>query len=102
MTTASLCSLGRRVEVFAMSDANVLTSNEYCVNRLVSYDNGNTWVGNWVRNTVGNFRSAIAASITGDSLDTFLIGRGQDDRFWFAHLGEYYNFSNAGWNPIGQ
>jgi hypothetical protein len=102
MTTASLFSLGRRIEVFAMSDANVLTSDQYHINRLVSYDNGNTWVGDWVLNVIGTFSSPVATSITGDSLDTFLVGKGQDQRFWFTCLSEYYNLKQAGFNPIGQ
>lgn len=100
--TASVYSLGMRLELFAISDLNPLNSTQFSVERLVSYNNGETWVDNWVKNNVGVFASSVAASITGDSLDTFIVGRGQDNKFWFARLQEYYEFANQGWGPIGQ
>jgi len=102
MSTASLFSLERRLEVFAIADVNPLSGNQYKVERIVSYDNGETWVDNWIRNDVGTFSSPLAASITGDNLDSFLVGRGTDNQFWFTRLQEYYEFKNVGWNPIGQ
>ena len=102
MATASLFSLERRLEVFTMADMDPASNDEYQAERIVSYDNGTTWVDNWVRNDVGVFSSSLAASITGDSLDSFLAGRGTDNRFYFARLQEYYDFKSAVWAPIGQ
>jgi len=68
-----------------MVDINPLGNNEYKAERIVSYDNGETWVDNWIRNDVGTFSSSLAASTTGDSLDAFLVGKGTDNRFWFTY-----------------
>lgn len=99
--TASVFSLGFRLEIFAVTDLDVRNNTEFSVERLVSYNNGETWINNWVKNNVGVFSSSVAACITGDSLDTFLVGRGQDNRFWFTRLQEYYEFSTYGFGPIG-
>ncbi len=100
MATASIYSLESRLEVFAASKAG--SSNDtFRLERIVSYDNGETWVDNWIRHDTLAYRSSLAASITGDSLDTFIVGRGMDDRLWFSRLAELYELKNAGAGPIG-
>lgn len=99
--TASVFSLDRRLDVFAAADLNPV-NNDHKLERIVSFDNGETWVDNWIRNDIGVFTSSAAASITGDSLDTFVAAKGKDNRIWFTRLEEYYDFSNKGWGPIGQ
>ncbi len=101
MATASIFSLESRLEVFAVSKAGS-PNDMFRMERIVSYDNGETWVDNWIRNNVVGYRSSVAASITGDSLDTFLVGRGMDDRFWFTRLQEYYEFTAVGAGAIGE
>jgi len=96
----SVFSLGSRLELFAISDANPRTKKEFRVARLVSYDNGETWVKNWIINDRGKFSSSVAAAITGDSLDTFIVGRGMDDFVWFIRLEEVYDFKNSRWSRI--
>lgn len=100
MATASIFSLESRLEVFAISKAG--SNDAFRMERIVSYNNGDTWVDNWVRNDVGAFRSSIAGAITGDSLDGFLVGRGMDDRIWLTRLQEYYEFRSLGASPIGE
>lgn len=100
--TASVFALETRLDLFTAADKDPASTGRYMFERLVSYDNGSTWVDNWVRNNVGVWVSSPAACISGDSLDTFLVGRGLDNKFWFARLQEYYEFSNIGFAPIGQ
>ena len=57
------------------SDINPTTKDRYQIERIVSYDSGETWVDNWIRNEIGTFSSGAAASIAGDSLDIFLVGK---------------------------
>lgn len=99
--TTSVFSLEKRLEVFAISDFDPSDNTKYRAQRLVSYDNGSTWIDNWVTNRVGIFSSSLAASITGDSLDSFLVGRGGGNKFYFTRLQEYYELTNAQWEPIG-
>lgn len=97
----SVFSLNSRLDLFAISDSSIRTKNEFRLQRLVSYDNGETWVKDWITNDVGKLASSAAAAITGDSLDTFIVARGMDHRIWFSRLQELYDFKNAGWSPIG-
>ena len=96
---ATVFSLDRRIDLFAVADAG--GANRHKAQRLVSYNNGESWVDNWIQSDVGVFESSMAAAITGDSMETFLTGRGMDDRFWFARMSEYYQFEQIIFNPIG-
>jgi hypothetical protein len=99
--TASTYALEKRIDLFSVVDPDPKAGAQFRIERIVSYDNGSTWVDNWVRNEVGVFSSSIAACITGDSLDTFIAGKGMDNKFWFARLQEYYEFKNVGFFAIG-
>lgn len=101
MSTAVTYALESRLEIFASQDIDPFRNDRYRVARIVSYDDGSTWINNWIENKVGVFSSSLAGAITGDSLDTYLVGRGQDDRMWLGRLAEYYAFESAGWQPIG-
>ncbi|MCA1677644.1 MAG: hypothetical protein LC777_01205 [Actinobacteria bacterium] len=101
MSTASLYALDRRLEVYAVSDAFPNAVARFEAERIVSYDNGDTWVDNWIRNETGQFKSSLAGAITGDSLDTVLVGQGADTSFYSGRLQEYYEFRNASWHKIG-
>ncbi|CAA9469302.1 MAG: hypothetical protein AVDCRST_MAG96-287 [uncultured Segetibacter sp.] len=72
---ASIFALEKRLELFMTSDINPTTKDRYQIERIVSYDSGETWVDNWIRNEIGTFSSGAAASIAGDSLDIFLVGK---------------------------
>lgn len=100
--TASVFALEKRLDVFAAIDQSAANNDQHRIERIVSYDNGSTWVNNWIPNQTTVFSSSVAASITGDSLDTFLVGRKSDDRFYFTRLQEYYEFKNAQWAAIGK
>lgn len=101
MPMTALYALERRLEVYVAADVNPTTDGPFQAERIVSYDNGETWVDNWVRNKVGTFRSSLAGAMTGDSLDGFLVGRGMDNGCYFTRLQEYYEFTTAGWSRIG-
>jgi ABC-type transporter Mla maintaining outer membrane lipid asymmetry permease subunit MlaE len=98
---ASIFALEKRLELFVAANVNPDTNDQYQIERIVSYDNGETWVNNWIRNEIGTFSSSAAACITGDSLDTFLVAKGRDNKAWFSRLQEYYEFKNSSWGPIG-
>lgn len=98
---ATAYSLDKRLELFLPEDRDPISANKLKLARIVSYDNGSTWINNWAKNDVGVMSSSPAAAITGDSLDCFVVSRGQDDRFWLSRLSEYYELKNLGWNAIG-
>ncbi len=100
--TSSVFSLERRIDVFAVSDFLPTNITGFRAERLVSYNNGDSWSANWITSENGIFQSSLAASITGDGLDTFLVGRRNDDKFYFARLPEYYEFRSVNWNVIGK
>jgi hypothetical protein len=99
--SASTLALEKRLELFVAADANPMNKTQHFVERLVSYNNGDTWIDNWIQNDDGIFSSSPAAAITGDNLDTFITAKGQDNRFLFARLSEYFDFKNISWSPIG-
>ncbi|GAA3926821.1 hypothetical protein GO495_04945 [Chitinophaga oryziterrae] len=99
--TTSVFALEKRLEVFAVANLGAANIDILQIERIVSYDNGSTWVNNWVPNQTATFSSSVAAAITGDSLDTFVVGRRNDDHFWFGRLEEYYEFKTTPWAVIG-
>lgn len=101
MSTATLYSLDRRLEVYAAADMDPTSLGVVTPARIVSYDSGDTWIDSWSSITPGTFTSPLAGAITGDSLDTILIGRGTDDRFFSTRLAEVFEPHNTGWSPIG-
>src|SRR5688500_2828967 len=99
--TASHFLLERRIDLFAITDINPVNNTEYRIERIVSYDSGETWVDNWVMNETASFASPPAVTGTGDSLDIFLAARGKDGKIYFSRLSEYFEFRNKAWGPIG-
>jgi hypothetical protein len=105
MTVSSVYSIGGRIDVYAARNF----SGTYNPMRIVSFDNGDSWVGNWTQvrppiqgnNLEGAFTTMIAGAITGDSLDTVLVGRESDNRFSSTVLQEYFLPPTADWTPIG-
>ena len=69
---SSLYALESRIDLYAAVEINA-GHNEFQAERIVSFDDGNTWTGPWMRNTNGTFRSSLAGGMTGDSIDSFLV-----------------------------
>jgi hypothetical protein len=97
MTVASVYSIGGRIDVYAANH----TAGLYKPVRIVSFDNGDSWVQNWTQVSTGTFTTMIAGAITGDSLDTVLIGRESDNRYSKTVISEYFKPPAATWTPIG-
>ncbi|UOE43387.1 hypothetical protein [Agromyces larvae] len=100
MPVTALYALERRIDVYAAVDVDP-SSDRFRTARLASYDDGDTWAPLWVENEVGVFRSSVAGAMTGDSLDTFLVGRGMDNGIYLGRLAEYFDVRTAGWGRIG-
>jgi hypothetical protein len=97
MTVSSVYSIAGRIDVYAAPNFN----ESYNPLRIVSFDNGESWVDHWTQVRQQPFSTMVAGAITGDSLDTVLVGRESDNRFSSAVLREYFNPPTAAWAPIG-
>src|ERR1700758_25093 len=106
MTVSSVYSIGGRIDVYAAANLG----GHYNPMRIVSLDNGDSWVENWTQvrtppdknNPEVPFTSMVAGAITADSLDTVLVGRESDNRFSATVLQEYFwQGPTADWEPIG-
>ena len=100
MPVGSLYALESRIDLYAVVEIDPLR-NEFQAERIVSYDDGSTWAGPWMRNATGTFRSSLAGAMTGDSIDSFLVGRGLDNGFYASRMAEPTEFSSVGWARIG-
>ena len=100
MPVSSLYALESRIDLYAVVEIDP-RRNEFQAERIVSYDDGSTWTGPWMRNATGTFRSSLAGAVTGDSIDSFLVGRGLDNGFYASRVAAPTDFSSVGWARIG-